>query len=245
MNQQLWFHVSTVHPMRHDLLTCKKDLHKYKALYYDARKEIAQLKNQIQKLSVNHAKVQSDLKAVHDKYKQWGKKRKCPFKECEIPNKSSRLENYKPFLDKIMDVVPHCKKLSIRIDEDGQPLELSLSKCADTTPPSSSNEEKKKGPDHNYCNKDKPETAEECPCAENAEDTEAGIYNSDGTFTKKHIRKAVMVTDNFRISNDAYHEIRSELSGHMPPVGRLKVEKAVMSEGIPYEKHPTVSDNFL
>ena len=67
------------------------------------------------------------------------------------------------------------------------------------------------------------------------------IYNSEGNFTSKHIRKAVMVTDNFRISNEAYHEIRLELSGHMPPIGKVKSEKAIMSEEIPYKKHPTVS----
>ena len=67
------------------------------------------------------------------------------------------------------------------------------------------------------------------------------IYDTEGNFTKRHLRKAVLVTDNFRISNDAYHEIRAELCGQMPPVGQVKREKAVMSEEIPYIKHPTVS----
>ena len=46
--------------------------------------------------------------------------------------------------------------------------------------------------------------------------------------------------DCFRISHEAYHELCMVSKGHLPPLGRLSKEKKIMSEEIPYEKHPKV-----
>ena len=226
--------------MRHKLINCKKDLQNYKSLYYDAKKEICQLKSDLHKVNAKHGKLQAQVKADKASHGQWKSviKRKCPFKDCSIPTKKTRLEDYKPFLNKILDILPQCTKSSVCIEEDGQPVQLSLCKSSDNTEITSPRKDMAKGADHNYCNN---EAGDALPHPTSIESENSGIYNADGSFIKKHIRKAVLVTDNFRISNDAYHEIRSELNGHMPPVGKVKLEKSIMSEEIPYQKHPTVS----
>ena len=46
--------------------------------------------------------------------------------------------------------------------------------------------------------------------------------------------------DSFRISHEAYHELRMVSKGHLPPLRRLAAEKAIMSNQIPYIKYPDV-----
>ena len=94
--------------------------------------------------------------------------------------------------------------------------------------------------DHSYSGQENVDTSVQGTVRRNSSQAHS-IYDDEGNFTNRHIRKAVLVTDNYRISHEAYHEIRSELCGHMPPIGKLKIEKAVMSEEIPYFKHRTVS----
>ena len=66
------------------------------------------------------------------------------------------------------------------------------------------------------------------------------IYDAEGNWQKKHIRKLIHVLDSFRISHEGYHELRMVSKGHLPPIWRLMVEKKYMSEEIPYIKHPKV-----
>ena len=67
------------------------------------------------------------------------------------------------------------------------------------------------------------------------------IYDCCGEWRRKHIRKIIYVMDCFRVSHEAYHELRMVSKGHLPPIGRISNEKKFMSEEIPYEKHPKVS----
>ena len=67
------------------------------------------------------------------------------------------------------------------------------------------------------------------------------IYETDGSWNKIHIRRIVHVMDCFRISHEAYHEMRLVSKGHLPPIWKISAEKKVMSEQLPYIKHPTVS----
>ena len=66
------------------------------------------------------------------------------------------------------------------------------------------------------------------------------IYDSCGEWIKNHIRKLINVMDSFRISHEAYHELRMVSKGHLPPISRLAKEKKIMSQEIPHEKHPKV-----
>ena len=67
------------------------------------------------------------------------------------------------------------------------------------------------------------------------------IYDCCGEWKQYHLRKIIYVMDSFRISHEAYHELRLVSKGHLPPIGRISKEKQDMSEEIPYEKHPRVS----
>ena len=67
------------------------------------------------------------------------------------------------------------------------------------------------------------------------------IYHEDGRFTSRHVRKAVYVCDKFRISQEAYHELRMELKGHYPPIWLIKWHKNLMSSRIVYFPHDTVN----
>ena len=50
--------------------------------------------------------------------------------------------------------------------------------------------------------------------------------------------------DCFRISHEAYHELRNSGNGHFPPLHHIMKEKVAMSAEIPYSKHPTVSEQM-
>ena len=67
------------------------------------------------------------------------------------------------------------------------------------------------------------------------------IYDSDGNWQQKHKRAIIHVMDSFRISHEAYHELRHAGRNHLPPLHHIINEKFIMSEEIPYTKHPTVS----
>ena len=66
------------------------------------------------------------------------------------------------------------------------------------------------------------------------------IYDKHGKWLKKHIRRIIFVLDSFRISHEGYHELRMVSKGHLPPIWRISKEKTIMSETIPYIKHPQV-----
>ena len=66
------------------------------------------------------------------------------------------------------------------------------------------------------------------------------IFDEDGKYTSRHLKKAVHVCDKFRISQEAYHELRMELKGHYPPIWLIKLQKNIMSQRIVYFPHDTV-----
>ena len=68
------------------------------------------------------------------------------------------------------------------------------------------------------------------------------IYDNDGTLNKSHVQKIVHVMDCFRISHEAYHEIRTVSKGHLPLICKVCSEKKLMSEQLPYIKHPRVRE---
>ena len=51
------------------------------------------------------------------------------------------------------------------------------------------------------------------------------IFHLDGSWHKTHIRHLVHVLDSFRISHQAYHELRMVSKGHLPPIRRLSIER--------------------
>ena len=71
------------------------------------------------------------------------------------------------------------------------------------------------------------------------------IFDSQGNWQSKHKRIIINVMDTYRISHEAYHELRLAGKGHFPPLHHIMKEKYVMSDTIPYTKHPTVSNNSM
>ena len=65
-------------------------------------------------------------------------------------------------------------------------------------------------------------------------------FLSDGTWNKVHIRRIIHIMDSFKISNEAYHEMRMTSKSILPSISRIKKEKAIMSKEISYTAHPTV-----
>ena len=66
------------------------------------------------------------------------------------------------------------------------------------------------------------------------------IFDSEGNWRKEHKRAIINVMDCYRISHEAYHELRHAGKGHFPPLHHIRNEKSVMSAEIEYIKHPTV-----
>ena len=63
-----------------------------------------------------------------------------------------------------------------------------------------------------------------------------------GKWNSTLLRKVINVMDKHKISNKAYHELKMTLtSGFNPPMNQIKDEKKVMSQEIPFTKHPSVS----
>ena len=54
-------------------------------------------------------------------------------------------------------------------------------------------------------------------------------------------RFVVSLMDEFKLSQRGYHEFRHLISKEAPPIHHIKQERVVMSNQIPYIKHPTVS----
>ena len=44
------------------------------------------------------------------------------------------------------------------------------------------------------------------------------IFDSHGNWKKKHKRHIIHVMDSYRISHEAYHELRHAGKGHFPPL---------------------------
>ena len=242
MNQQEWFPLSTVNVMRTEILTCKKELKHFKKLHSESCQENKKLKLEILKLKKSNAKLKNYANSKKlAKLEASGKcktyRKRSPRKTVKLP-KLQRVQDYKPFLQGLTEGIPNCKDISMSLNMGEQDIRVSFCKTVQAQEKPVEVAAEEKGPDHTYCNKPMDVDPEVNKVPEIPADS---IYDSDGNFTKAHIRKAVLVTDAFRISNDAYHEIRTELAGHMPPIGKVKFEKGVMSEEIPYQKHPTVS----
>ena len=94
--------------------------------------------------------------------------------------------------------------------------------------------------DHSYA---KPEILR--PLNEHDEDAYevdySNIFDGRGKWQKRHTRGIIHIMDNFRISHEAYHELRHAGKGHFPSLTAIMKEKRKMSQEIPYIRHPTVS----
>ena len=66
------------------------------------------------------------------------------------------------------------------------------------------------------------------------------IFDCHGNWRQKHKRCIIHVMDTYRISHEAYHELRHAGKGHFPLLSHIRKEKDAMSSEILYIKHPSV-----
>ena len=240
MNKQESFTLGTVNLMRKELLNKKKELTHYKELYSQVVKEKNEIQRQLAKSKKLCGKLQNKIDDLSVRRTKSGSLKERKRKSCEgddpPPSKKVRNDLCRRDIQTALQILPDWKSCCVQVKfSNVADLNMVISKQCEAANKTSTPDIQQQ--DHSYCHSKSEDAGNELidPFLKSDD-----IYDADGNFTQRHIRKAVMVTDNYRISNDAYHEIRSELSGHMPPVGQLKQEKAVMSEEIPYQKHPSV-----
>ena len=73
----------------------------------------------------------------------------------------------------------------------------------------------------------------------------SSIFDSDGNWQKRHKRSIIHVMDSYRISHEAYHELRHAGKDHLPPLYQIRNEKILMSDEIPYIRHPSVRQHYI
>ena len=75
---------------------------------------------------------------------------------------------------------------------------------------------------------------------ENPDPSENEIFDVDGNWRQRFLRKIIHVMDKYKISHEAFHELRMVSIGYLPPVYRIQIEKKRMSEVVPYTKDESV-----
>ena len=239
--------------MRKDFLKCKMELKHFKQSYRSEclkndylRREILKMKKSNGKLQckideinrVSDVRKQENTEKVTRKRKQWD----------EIKNdctKRRRFAHYKSMILSTLKEISICHRAEITIWVYDNKINFSLGPKDLSTYSNLSNEEALRHNnrenvyhDHRYACQNEDIFAEN----ELFDDiNHSQIYNSQGQWRIEHIRRLVHVLDNFRISHEAYHELRMVSKGHLPPLSKLAAQKKIMSDKIPYIKHPTVS----
>ena len=143
----------------------------------------------------------------------------------------------------IQSNIPHCKRAQLSLSLGDQTVnyswkkkELRNSKC-DSSESDTFNFSKKS--DHSYASPKLLQCESE---DDELHDINYGtIFDSDGNWQTHHKRGIINVMDSYRISHEAYHELRQAGKGHFPPLYKIHKEKSIMSAAIPYNKHESVS----
>ena len=60
------------------------------------------------------------------------------------------------------------------------------------------------------------------------------IFDEEGNWNKIFLRKIIHVMDKYKISHDAFHELRMVSIGYLPLINRIKAEKCKMSTEVNY-----------
>ena len=241
--------------LRNDALSCKKILKHYKKLYQLECENSRKLSNKLMQYKQRNDEILIQLKTLRDDLKKYEKekgkklvrKRKAWHEIQHECTKRRRFAHYKHLIFSTLMEIEDCHRAEVimwihdnKVRFSWSPKDLKCQEENSHTRHDDSYQVAHIQHDHNYA----------CPEVDimAEEDTYADIdyseiYDSQGQWQVKHMRRLVHVLDCFRISHEAYHEIRMVSKGHLPPIWRLAVQKKIMSDQIPYIKHPTVSSN--
>ena len=235
--------------MRQKYLNTKRHMQHYKALYSTEQKNCLELKKINKKLSKllskkdkHIAKIemrllvisQSEVKSKSRKHKTWDKIK------CE-KTKQQRLYDYKHKLVEVLKQTEQCHRAEMTLWLGENRVQFSLKpkdfSCSD-------HEEVNANVHHEYIHSEHSYTSKRhCLDADSEEFKDvdySNIYDSHANWRNDYLRRIIHVMDCFRVSQEAYHEIRMVSKGHLPPLSRLVKEKKVMSEEIPYVKFENV-----
>ena len=243
-------HSKALQKLREDYLISEKKIQHLKQLYKaecansskvlkklrEVTKELEQLKNKY--ASMTSEKEIMPKKKIIRKRKHWDDLKN----EC---TKRRRLAHYKDRILETLKNIEGCHRGDVQ-------LWLNEERVKFTWSPKDFKKIEKMSPemhvlnnishDHSYVsNNDTINNIEE----DEFEDLNySEIYNCDGSWKRNHLQCLVHVLDSYRISHEAYHELRLVSKGHLPPIWRLVVEKNSMSDQIPYIKHPQVRTSY-
>ena len=238
--------------MREELLQCKKERAHFRKLYQNEctqnrklQHENAKLENVLTQLRIDITKLRHNNKAVHNQSNvKLTRKRKHWNDIKDEGTKKIRLSSYKENIFNTLKQIELCNRAEVsiwlgteRMNFSWKPYDFSQMKQNDILQTNVQKQLSNIYHDHTYaCKPDN-----ELEGQENSQFFDlAEIFDSQGRWRKIHIRRLIHVLDSFRISHSGYHELRMVSKGHLPPMWRLAKEKQIMSEKLPYMKHPTV-----
>ena len=239
--------------LRNAELQAKKEVKHYKCLYSKEClrtkrlfKECEKLKRKLEQLRLRfqnlHAKSMCsklDKQPIERKRKSWSKV-KCECTKCQ------RLNDYGTLLFKnLPDKIPQCKRAQLSLSLLGTTVNYfwKSNKCSNVNQSKTEIQNFSKKSDHSY--------ASSKLLNYDSENEEFGdldysqIFDSEGNWQSQHKRCIINIMDSYRISHEAYHELRNAGKGHFPPLHQIRIEKALMSFEIPYIKHETVLISFF
>ena len=235
--------------MRLELLERQKHVQHYKRLYGAECKSVAKLKSRLISMQKDYSNLQEDFENLKTKliFLQTEDAKRQPRSKKQWQNinsdrtKCRRLACFKDLLRDTFRSMQVCHRAEVSFWLDTNRIHFSFSPSdfnEDSNDPKRTNHQNAQWPsDHSYATEDRDFTDND-----QFQDLDySEIYDCSGQWKKEHLRKLIYVMDSFRISHEAYHELRLVSKGYLPPIGRLSKEKKLMSEEIPYEKHPKVS----
>ena len=239
--------------IRKDLLKYKVELQHYKKLYQSECNNSRKIMSLYVKCKKDNEKLILKYESVSEKYNaakeqctaKMTRKRKEWSKITNDCTKRRRFATYKEHIFSALREIEFCHRAEItiwvhdtRVHFSWSPSDFSQMKTSTEAQSVDTNSFDKIDHDHSYAC-DREEILKEHDTYDDVDYSE--IYTNKGNWKIQHVRRLVHVLDCFRISHEAYHELRMVSKGHLPPIRRLSVQKKIMSEQIDYIKHPTVS----
>ena len=233
-------------------LQAKKEVHHYKYLYSKQCRHTQNLQMDLKKMKRNYEKLEkkydilcsklSDMSPTKNTCKGSRKHKSWTNVTCER-TKRQRINDYGAVIfQTIVDHVPQCKRANVSLSLGDKSVnymwkcpQLQHDKCKKSSEPTP---KCKSDLDHSYYSSKLPQLQYQ---EDDMEDIDYGtIFDSQGNWQTTHKRCIINVMDSYRISHEAYHELRHAAKGHFPPLDQIRMEKAIMSSEIPYTKHETV-----
>ena len=234
--------------LHQDYLHCKQQLKHYKYLYKNECVLTQSLKKRNSHLKKENKSISEKFEEIKSKYlamRQPVEPRKglCKIKPwCKITcewTKRQRLSQYGNIvLNHIQKNTPQCKWAELFLCISGKQVNYSW------RPTHFKGSSLGKNKNNMFFHHDHCYAAE--PLSDDDDDDEididySKIFDCHGNWQVMHKRTIGHVMDTYRISHEAYHELRHAGKGHFPPLSHIRKEKEKTSAEIPYIKHSTVS----